>query len=102
MTSAGERQPWELEGEGADADPPAYPTNPPIEEEQRGRPAAHEDAEEPSGEGEGEDETGPLDDEEPPPERTHEDEGAVGAGSQYAAEDAQEDHSEPRGPAGAN
>ena len=100
MSSAGERQPWELEGEGAD--PPAYPTNQPIEEEQRGEVAAHEDAEEPSGEGEGEEETGPMDDEEPPPERTHEDEGAVGAGSQYAAEDARdEEHAEPKGPAGA-
>ncbi|MCA1656994.1 MAG: hypothetical protein LC713_04695 [Actinobacteria bacterium] len=102
MTSADEREPWELEDEGAESEVPDYPTNAPIEEEERGELAAHEDAEEPFGAGEGEeDDTGPLDDEEPPPERTHEEEGAVGAGSQYAAEDAEDDHSEPQGPAGA-
>lgn len=98
MTSDDERQPWEFGGDAEGSDAPAYPTNEPLEEGERGELAAPKEADESSEAGE---ETGPLDDGEPPPERTHEDEGAVGAGSQYAAEDADDEHSEPQGPAGA-
>ncbi len=100
MTVADERQPWELGDEAGEPEAPLDPVNEPIEEDERGEVEAAEEAEGSSDEG---DDTGPLDDEEPPPERTHEDEGALGAGSQYADEDAQreDDHSEPRGPAGA-
>jgi hypothetical protein len=89
-----ERQPWELGGEAADSDAPANPTGEPISEDERGDLADDEP--------EGEEVSAPGDDEdEAPPERTHEDEGELGAGAQYAAEDAEGDHSDPRGPAGA-
>lgn len=40
MTSADEREPWELEGEGADSEAPAHPTNRPIKEDERGESSA--------------------------------------------------------------
>jgi hypothetical protein len=111
MSAASEREPWELGDEEAQPDAPDYPTNEPIVEEQRGELTGRADGGESSRSGDAPDvddddtedpDAGPLDDEEPPPERTHEEEGAVGAGSQYAAEDARDDeHAEPRGPAGA-
>ena len=111
MTGAEERQPWELGGDADGSAAPVNPTNAPIDEEERGAHAAHAGPddlpadEEDEGEDDGEEdpeEAGPLDEEEPPPQRSHEDEGAVGAGSQYAAEDAaDEEHAQPRGPAGA-
>ena len=115
-----ERQPWEVAGDAEESGAPVNPTNEPITEEERRNPTAQvdesgssdereEDTGEPEGapdDAQGEDaedpDAGPLDDREPPPERTHEEEGEVGAGSQYAAEDARdEEHAEPRGPAGA-
>jgi hypothetical protein len=101
MTPADERQPWELAGDAAESGAPVNPTNEPRHEDEEREPEAATAHEEADVRSEGQD-TGPLDDEEPPPERTHEEEGAVGAGSQYAAEDARDDdHGEPRGPAGA-
>ena len=112
MSFASEREPWELDEEGGKTETPEYPTNEPIFEEQRGELTGQTDEGESSGPGEGADDdddsddedsdTGPLDEDEPPPERTHEEEGSLGAGSQYAAEDARdEEHAEARGPAGA-
>lgn len=92
MSPDEERQSWELAGDGE----PVETTSEPIAEEDRGAGAEGSADERRHGEPE---EGGPEGDS-PPPERSHEDEGELGAGSQYAAEDAGP-HSEPRGPAGA-
>jgi hypothetical protein len=83
-----ERQPWELaEEESGEPVEEAAPTSEPIDESERGR--AGGDEERPTRE----------DEDDAPAERSHAEEGEVGAGSQYAEEDAEE-HSDPRGPAG--
>ena len=87
-----ERQPWELAEESDDAERDMPATSEPIEEQERGRATDG-----PSEEEEGS--SAQRAEGEPPPERSHQDEGEVGAGSQYAAEDARE-HSDPKGPAG--
>ena len=99
--SPDERQPWELADEESGSPRKAVPaTSEPIEEEERG-----EAAREPSEDGrppKRAPKNGAPDwnnDGEPPPERSHPEEGELGAGSQYAAEDSEE-HSEPKGPAG--
>jgi hypothetical protein len=102
MMPPDERPAWELGGEGDESAAPEHPTNAPLAEEERGELAGdgHEEDEEAFND-DGED-TAAWDDEEPPSERSHEDEGELGAGSAYAAEDADEDeHAEPQGPAGA-
>jgi hypothetical protein len=82
-----ERQPWELaEEESGEPVQEAPPTSDPIDESERGR-AGDEDEDRPD----------PEDD--APAERSHPEEGELGAGSQYAEADADE-HSDPKGPAG--
>ena len=98
--STDERQPWELaDDESGHPREAVPPTSEPIEEEERGE-AARKPPEDgkprarPAKNG-----TPDWNDGKPPAERSHPEEGELGAGSQYAAEDADE-HSEPKGPAG--
>ena len=85
-----DRQPWELgDDESGSPRKEVSPTSEPLEEEERGKAG-----ERPAKNGEPD-----WNHEDAPAERSHSDEEDLGAGSQYAAEDAH-GHSEPKGPAG--